>query len=1072
VNAPIEWFARNHVAANLLLLVIVVGGLAAIPAIQQKSFPDIDIDIISVGVAYLGAAPEEVEEGVCIRIEEEIQGIDGIERITSSAAEGACGVSAELISGYPVDRALSEIKNAVDSIATFPIDTEKPIVSHLQVRRNALQIALFGDVTERSLKVYGERMRDEISALPDVTQVDLAGARQYEISIEVSEETLRQYGLTLDQVADAVRRGSLDRPGGSIKTSSGEVLLRTKGQAYTKEEFERIVVVTRNDGTRLLLGDIANVIDGFVEDDRFATFDGQPAVLIRVYRVGDQKVLDLVARVKDWVSLARSRLPDGLQIEIWQDGSQSLRDRLDILVRNGINGFILVFIVLAIFLRLRLAFWVAIGVPASFAGALALFPMLGISIDVISLFAFILVLGLLVDDAIVVGENVHRHQESGDDAHVAAIRGTQEVATPVIFGALTTVAAFLPLMISPGNYGQVFRVIAIVVVLCLLFSLVESQLILPAHLGHMKIEKWRDAQSRNSRSGFSGAWYRIQSVTSGSLERLAENHYSAALSKVLRWRYATLGAGIAILLITTSLVLFGHLQLSFFPPVEGDYVTARIVMPPGTPIEATAAAVREVESAARRMKADLDQEFSLDGDSIVRHIFMTVGEQTGSQHGPDFIETGGGNNLGEVSIELAGADVRPIDANVVAQRWREETAPIPGIEELRFDSALFSGGDAIDIELAATDIAALESAANRLKARLADYSGVTDIADSFRDGKQEIKLSLLPSAEPLGITLDDLSRQVRQAFYGAEAQRIQRGRDDIRVMVRYPRSQRRSLSDLENLRIRTAGGGEVPFYAVARVEPGRGYATIKRADRRRVINVTADVDETVANANEVLADLQSGLLPTILADHPGLSYDLEGVQREQKKTYEALFRNALIALVLIYALLAVPLRSYGQPLIIMAVIPFGLVGAIVGHLIMGLNLSLMSVFGLVALSGVVVNSSLVLVHYVNESRQEGRPLSEAIRAAGVARFRPIALTSLTTFAGLAPLLLERSVSAQFLIPMATSLAFGVIFASSISLFLVPSLYLILDDTKSGIRQSVDWVRSSAKGLQPDPNENR
>jgi multidrug efflux pump subunit AcrB len=1062
VNGPIEWFARNHVAANLLLMLMVVGGIAALPSIQQKSFPDIDIDIISVGVSHLGAAPEEVEEGVCIRIEEAIQGIDGIETVTSSAAEGACGVSAELISGYPVDRALSEIKNAVDSISTFPVDTEKPVISHVQTRRNALQIALFGDVSERTLKVYGERMRDEVSALPDVTQVELSGARHYEISVEVSEETLRRHSLTLDQVAAAVRHGSLDRPGGSIKTSSGEVLLRTKGQAYTKEDFERIVVVSRNDGTRLLLGEIADIIDGFEEDDQFATFDGKPAVLIRVYRVGDQKVLDLVSRVKEWVSEAGTRLPDGLEIEVWRDGARSLRDRLDILIRNGRFGFILVFVVLALFLRLRLAFWVAIGVPASFAGALAMFPILGISIDVISLFAFILVLGLLVDDAIVVGENVHRHQESGDDAQVSAICGTKEVSTPVIFGVLTTVAAFLPLMISPGSYGQIFRVIAFVVVLCLLFSLIESQLILPAHLGHMKIGNGRGSESVGQRTGISRYWYRLQRATSESLERLAEHGYRSALSTVLCWRYATLSAGVSILLVATSLVHFGHIKLTFFPPVESDYVTARIVMPPGTPIEATIAAVREVESAARRMKADLDQELNADGGSIVRHIFMTVGEQTSSRHGPVSVRTGGGSNLGEVAIELAGGDVRPIEAKVVAQRWRDETAPIPGIEELRFDSSLFSGGDPIDIQLAAADVTALESAADRLKVRLSEYAGVIDIADSFQDGKQEIKLSLLPSAEPLGITLEALSRQVRQAFYGAEAQRIQRGRDDIRVMVRYPRDQRRSLSDLDNLRIRAPSGGEVPFYAVARVERGRGYATIKRSDRRRVINVTADVDDKIANENEVLADLRSDFLPTLLADYPGLSYDLEGVQREQNKTFQALKRNAFIALVLIYALLAVPLRSYGQPLIIMAVIPFGLVGAIAGHLIMRMNLSMMSIFGVVALSGVVVNSSLVLVHYVNQRRNEGIALSDAVRAAGVARFRPIVLTSLTTFAGLTPLLLEGSVSAQFLIPMAISLAFGVVFASSISLFLVPSLYLILEDVKHGASQ---WIESMSRSLR-------
>ena len=1082
MNRPIEWFARNHVAANLLLLMMVVGGIAALPKIQQKIFPDIDVDIISVWVAYLGAAPEEVEEGVCIRIEEEIQGVDGLEKITSNASEGWCGVWVELISGHPVDRALSEIKNAVDSITTFPVDTEKPIVSHIQPRRNALQIALFGDVAERTLKVYGERMRDEIAALPDVTQVELTGARNYEISVEVSEETLRRHGLTLDQVAAAVRRGSLDRPGGSIKTPSGEVLLRTKGQAYTKEEFARVVVVSQNDGTRLLLGEIANIVDGFEEDDRFATFDGSPAVLIRVYRIGDQKVLDLVARVKEWVSRASERLPDGLEIEVWRDGSQTLRDRLEILISNGINGFILVFIVLTLFLRLRLAFWVSIGVPASFAGALALFPILDISIDVISLFAFILVLGLLVDDAIVVGENVHRHQEGGDDAHVAAIRGTQEVATPVIFGILTTVAAFMPLMVSPGPYGQVFSAIGLVVVLCLLFSLIESQLVLPAHLGHMKIGRRSNLEPTGPRSEtvgwwdrmreFAGRWSRVQRFTSGSLERVATHRYRPALSAALRWRYSTLAAGVAILMIATSLVKFGHIKFGFFPPIESDYVTARLVMPPGTAVEVTAAATREVELAAHRVKAALDAEFEADGQSLVRHIFVTIGEQTSEEHGPAFVETGGGTNLSEVAIELAGGNVRPIAASVIAQRWRDETPPIPGIEEIRFDSVLFSGGDPIDIQLAAADVSELETVAERLKSRLTEYAGVTDIADSFQAGKREIKLSLLPSAEPLGITLDDLSRQVRQAFYGAEAQRIQRGRDDIRVMVRFPRDQRTSLADLDNLRIRTPGGGEVPFYAVARIEQGRGYATINRTDRRRVINVTADVDDEVANENEILADLRINFMPILLGDHPALSYDLEGVQREQNKTIEALLTDALFALVLIFALLAVPLRSYGQPLIIMAVIPFGLVGAIAGHLIMRMDLSMMSVFGVVALSGVVVNSSLVLVHYINQRRNAGIALSEAVREAGVARFRPIVLTSMTTFAGLTPLLLEGSVSAQFLIPMAISLAFGVVFASSISLFLVPSLYLVLEDVKRGIRQSIDWLRSPAGDLHPGPTENR
>jgi len=1062
VNRAIAWFAENHVAANLLMLLVVVGGLAALPGINQKSFPDIDIEVVSIGVPFLGATPEQVEEGVCVRIEEEIQGIEGIDEITSTAAEGNCGVSARLISGYPVDRALTEIKNAVDGITSFPEETEQPIVSHFTLRRNALQIALHGDVSEASLKHFGERVRDDISALPDVTQVALTSVRPYEISIEVPEESLRRHGITFDDVVRAVRRGSLDRPGGSIKTSSGEVLLRTEGQAYVGKDFEKLVVLTRPDGTRLRLGDVATVVDGFDENEQWARFDGERSVMVQVYRVGDQKVLDLVARVKGWVERSASQFPDGLGLTVWRDGAQVLRDRLDILLRNGRSGFILVFILLALFLRLRLAFWVAIGVPISFLGALSLFPIAGISIDVISLFAFILVLGLLVDDAIVVGENVHRHQEQGEGALGSAIRGAQEVATPVIFGVLTTVAAFLPLILAPGPMGQIFRAIGLVTVFCLLFSLVESQLVLPAHLGHMKIEG-RNEDAPIEGRGISKRWKRTQRWFSHSLEDFAARIYRPTLSYLLDWRYATLAAGIVVLLLTVSLLRLGYLKFNFFPAVQADYVTARLTMPFGTPIEETSQAVDGLEQAARELKRELDAELAPDGESVIRHIYAVAGDHPSESAGPPRLAAaaGGGSHLGEVSLELLGGSDRPISAKAVADRWRKRAPAIPGAEELVFASSIFSVGDPIDVKLESARVEDLLAAAERLKKRLADYPGVFDVADSFRQGKEEIRLALLPSAQPLGLSLDDLSRQVRQAFYGEEAQRIQRGRDDVRVMVRYPRRQRRSLDDLENLRIRTPAGGEVPFYAVARAERGRGYASIKRSDRRRVIDVTADVDFAKTTANEVIADLTANVLPGLVADHPGLGYELGGEQREQQKTVRSVARTYVFALVLIYVLLAVPLRSYGQPLIIMAVIPFGLVGALFGHVLLGKgfgkeaveNMSMMSMFGVVALSGVVVNASLVLVHYINQCREDGIPLGRAVQEAGEARFRPIVLTSITTFAGLTPLLLERSVSAQFLIPMAVSLAFGVVFGAVISLFLVPSCYLILEDWKRLLRRS-------------------
>lgn len=1060
MKRAIAWFARNHVAANLLMALMLVGGIVSLPAIQQRAFPEIEVDRIAINVIYLGAAPEEVEQGVCVRIEEEIHGIDGIEEITSSAAEGACGVTAELMSGYPIDRALSEIKNAVDSITTFPEETEKPIVSHVEVRNTAISIAVSANASERSLKVYGERIRDSIAALPDVTQVELKNDRDYEISIEVSEEALRRHGLTFDEVVAAVRRGSLDRPGGSIKTTGGEILLRTKGQAYVGDEFERIVLRTQADGTRLLLGDVATIVDGFDTNDRYATFDGKPAITVTAFRVGDQKVIELVDTVKNHLVELRAFLPDGLDLTVWDDQSRVLKDRLNILIKNGVGGFVLVFVVLALFLRLKLAIWVSIGVPLSIMGALFVFPYADVSIDVISLFAFIMVLGLLVDDAVVVGENVHRHQEAAEDPLEASIKGAQEVSIPVIFGVLTTIAAFGPMIYAPGTMGQIFGVIGLSACFCLVFSVIESQLVLPAHLGHMK----RSAETTTLRKGSVQArWKGFQARMSTSLARLANDRYRPLLDRALAQRHSVIAGGVGILLIALTTAGAGiggfKMNFSFFPPIESDWVTASLTMPQGTPIELTERAAEQILDAAHRTQDQLDEEgLEVDGESLVRHVLFSVGQQpSAGDRGPGDAAGANGSHLAEIRMAIQSGDDRPISAAEIKERWRKNTAAIPDVVELTFNASLFDAGDPVDIQLRSNDVEQLVEAAGRLKDELAKKTGVFEISDSFRAGKRELELDILPAAQTLGLTLDDLSRQVRQAFYGEEAQRIQRGRDDIRVMVRYPEADRRSLADLDDLRIRTPDGGEVPFYAVAKAELGRGFATIKRADRNRVIHVTADVDVKEVAPGDIIADLERGFLPLLLADYPGMSYALEGEQSEQAESLGGLLRNYTVALCLIYALLAIPLRSYVQPLIIMAVIPFGLVGAIIGHWFMffaretftdqTFNFSMMSIFGFVALTGVVVNSSLVLVHYINERRAEGMPLEEAVRSAGVARFRPIVLTSLTTFVGLAPILREGSVSAQFLIPMATSLGFGVLFGSAISLFLVPSAYIVVEDLK-------------------------
>ena len=1061
-NSGIAWFARNPVAANLLMVFLMVSGLIATTTVKEEVFPEIELDRISIQVPYLGAAPEEVEEGVVIRIEEAIQGVDGIKEIQSTASEGSASVMVELELGADARRVVDEVKNNVDAITTFPLETEKPIVREMTARNQVSDISISGDTDVFALKALAERVRDELSAMPEITQVDIVSAPPYEISIEVSEVALRRHGMTFDQVADAVRRSSLDLPGGSVRTDGGEILLRTIGQAYRGAEYEDLVLWTRSDGSRLRLGDVATVVDGFAETDQQARFDLEPTVMVSVFRTGDQSALDIAAAVHSYVDSAQARLPDGISLTIWQDQAEVLNDRLTLMLRNGATGFALVFIVLALFLELRLAFWVSLGIPISFLGAIALMPGLDVSVNVISLFAFILVLGIVVDDAIIVGENIHRHQEESGKGLRGAIEGAREISKPVTFAVLTTVAAFMPLMFVPGMMGKIFRVIPLVVIPCLLFSLVESLGILPAHLAHMP------------KRGKPGPWRRFQQFFANGLKLFVRRVYTPIIETALHWRYVTAALGLATLILTGGMVLGGWATFHFFPSIEADFMSASVTMPQGTPVDATSRAIEKLETGASRLRARLQQETGMD---YFRHVSTAVGDQPmasrgGGPMGP--VAAVSAANVGEVTVELAPAETRAYTSEELGILWREVTDPIPEAVEVTFEMSMMNPGDDVDVQLAGPDIDRLRNAADAVKRRLGEYAGVYEISDSFRAGKEEMQLGIKPAAETLGLTLQDLGRQVRQAFYGEEAQRIQRGRDDIRVMVRYPRDDRRSLGDMENMRIRTPSGAEVPFSQVAQVEPGRGFASIKRVNRNRAVNVTASVDASVTSAGAVIADLQARILPEVLADYPGVFYTFEGAQAEQVDAVGGLQRGFLLALLMIFALLAVPLRSYMQPLIIMAAIPFGLVGAIWGHIVMGLDVTMMSMFGLVALTGVVVNDSLVMVDFINRARKvhadvgrkvrkaggdqpdryefDSSGLKLAIREAGSNRFRPILLTSLTTFFGLAPLMLERSMQAAFLVPMAVSLAFGVLFATVITLILVPVSYLILDDVQRTIRR--------------------
>tara|TARA_R110000823_G_scaffold130015_17_gene258081 strand:- start:15435 stop:18599 length:3165 start_codon:yes stop_codon:yes gene_type:complete len=1036
----IAWFVHNPVASNLLMMILVAGGLLALPTIHQEEFPTLEVDAVQVRVPYLGAAPTEVESGVCVRIEEAVEGTEGIDRITSEASEGYCSVNIELVAGIDKTKVANDIKSKVDAIDSFPAETEQPVTTEVSIVATVLQIAVSGKTDERTLKLVGQRMRDDIAAMPGVSRVQLQFARPYEISIEVSEQTLRRHDLSLAEVGRAIERSSLDIPGGSLKTEGGEILLRTRGQAYRGQEFEDIVVLTRNDGTHVTLGEIARVVDGFEDTDLRARFDGNPTVSLKVSRVGKEDIMAIAERVKTYLEQARREVPEGIAINIWQDESQDLVDRLDALTRNAVSGLALVLLVLTLFLRFRLAFWVAAGIPVALLGTVAMFPLAGISISTLSVMAFILVLGILVDDAIVVGERVYAHEKRGLPRLEAAIAGTQEVSLPVFFGVLTTMATFIPVVNIPGPMGGFYEPLGYTVMIALAFSIIESQFILPSHLAHRRPEK------EPGESGLMNRWLGLQERISGSLEVAATRYYQPAVERALEWRYLTIALGVVVLALTLSLFASGRMQFQFFPAVEGTHLYAALTMPEGTSVEETARAVQRLEDAATLLQAELDEGLAAGEASKISHVFSSIGSliPKGSISG----EGAAQSNIAEVGIELnLPRNYSGVSTQTFANRWRELTGNIPDALELTFTSESFGVGKAISFELYGKNFEELRSVAAELRIALKGYAGVMDVTDSFRAGKHEVQLALLPGARSLGITLEDLGQQVRHAFYGYEAQRVQRGKDDVRVMVRYPEAQRHSLGDLEDMRIRTADGTQVPFSSVATATLARGYTTIRRIDGNRVVTVTADVDRALTTPESVISTLRKDVLPAILAQHPGVSYSLSGEAEERTESMDSLVSTAALALLVIYALLSIPLQSYLQPLVIMSVIPFGAVGAIIGHYLLGMDLVFFSLLGIVALAGVVVNSSLVLVDFINVQRRQGVSLDWAVSHAGTVRFRPIVLTSVTTFVGLAPIMLDTTISTHLFRPMAISLAFGVLFGTVITLFLVPALYRVLEDLK-------------------------
>ncbi len=1040
----IRWFVNNTVAANMVMLFILVAGLLTLPRIRMEVFPDINVDVISISVVYPGASPKDVEESICYRIEEKLTGLKGVKRIRSTASENIGVTTVEILPGEDVNQIQDKIKTQIDAIDTFPDNAEKPTIQNMTRTSDVITVAVYGDIEEASLVAITEEIKDEIDALPEISLTTIIGKKPREISIEISELTLKKHQLSIEQVARSIRLNSMDIPGGYIETDVGEILIRSKGQVYDQKGFSNIPIIARQDGANLLLGDIAEIKDGFAKVDLSQKFNGSPSILIRVFRVGNQNALDISNAVKNYVEQISSTLPIGVGIKTWNDEAIILKGRIELLTKNAYLGLLLVVIILAIFLKPKLAFWVSLGIPISFMGGFWLMPIFDVSINMLSLFTFILVLGIVVDDAIVVGENVFLWRERGLSGVDAAVKGASQVSIPVIFAILTTIAAFSPMLSVAGNVGQIWRIIPLVTIIVLIFSLIESLTILPAHLGHVDDEKLSRFRIVNI---LSRKWEKLQDKIKSRLNNFIDKKYKPFLAWTLNYKGTTLAASAGVFILTIGLIAGGWIKFVFFPPLEADLVNGTISYPDGSPISMSMEGLSIIESSAQKLKKELALEYP--DEDIFVNILATAGDQpvkNKSSQGPG----GGGSeatgtHYAEYAIELSPGENRSVSATEIARRWRELTPTIIGAKEVIFTSELFSAGDPINIQLVSQSILDLNAVSALLQEKLSTYPGVIDIKDSFSLGKEEIKMLLKPEAKNYGITMVDVSNQVRQAFYGFEVQNFQRGRDEIKVFVRYPEAERKTIKNLESLQVRNNVGAEIPLRQIVDMEFTQGFSSISRVDRQRSVNITANVDISKVTANEVLSNVTQVDLPLLLKNYPSVRFSLEGEQREQNESLGSIFKNFIFAMIVIYTLLAIPFRSYSQPLVVMGAIPFGLTGAIIGHIIMGQNLTILSLIGIVALAGVVVNDSLVLVDFINRYRREGHNVYEAVLEAGPRRFRPILLTSLTTFFGLFPLLMEKSVQAQFLIPMAISLAYGVLFATVITLVIVPSAYLFIDN---------------------------
>ena len=1025
----IEWFARNSVAANLLMAAILLAGVITLSVrLNLEIWPSSEPDTISVSVSLRGATPEDMELGVATRIEESLEGLLGIEEISSTSEEDFTSVNIEVSESYDPRDILEDVKTRVDSINTFPVEAEQPVIALSQRRIEVISVAVNSIYGEAETRQLAEQVRDDLLRIDGISQVDLESVRDYEIGIEVDQDQLRNYELSIEDVASAISTNSQDLAAGNINTQNGDILLRSKGQAYRHSDFAEIVVKTNPDGSIIRIDDVATVIDGFQEEDLIVRFNGQSAALIEVFRTEEEDSLEVAKLARDYIDQRNERgMPEGTSIGYWDDDSKALKARLSTLGSSALQGGLLVLILLALFLRPAVAFWVTLGIPVTFMGAIVVIDYLGISINVMSLFGFITVLGIVVDDAIVTGESVYSRLRKGEDGLQASINGTKAVAVPVTFGILTTVAAFVPITQLDGRLERFFVPIPAVVIPVLLFSLIESKLILPAHLKHIKLRDPKKA----------GRFTRWQMNFSQGFENLILRYYKPALEKAIAYRYSVMTLFICILVVIVMSISTGWSRFVFIPSVEREGGSIILTMQVGTPVEVTDRHVRRFVEIGEQLRKEFTNGEG--GEPIITNIFARAG---GSGQGK--------SHLAAIRFEGIPISERIVDTSSIdiMNEWRKRVGDIPGAESLTFQSRGFSAGEPINVELQGQSLDELQTVSDQLKDRLSEFSGVFDIADTLANGKEEIQIELKPQGHVLGLTRNDIVGQVSQAFNGLQAQRIQRGRDDVRVIVRFSRDERSNVSTLKGMLINTNDGRQVVLSDVAELIPSKGPSEIRRINQFRTVTVTADVDKENTNMTVINREITE-FLDQALLQYPSITATLTGEAEEQRKAFSSVLFSFLGLLFVIYALLALPLKSYGLPLIVMSVIPFSLVGGVLGHWVMGIPLSLLSILGLLALIGVVINDSLVLVDYIRQIREKGVALIDAVKESGVTRFRPVLLTSLTTFFGLMPLTFigKADPSSAFLQPMAVSLSFGILFATLITLFFIPINMLIMNDIK-------------------------